>query len=105
MINSKEIINKTINYLEENYPQKYDLHFIICGNYATSDTTNNVKTATLSPNALELYIIVDNQNIQKTINDIANEYWYFMQRCNDKTCSQYNAEEFSNMICKAILSE
>lgn len=50
------VIDKTIQYLENNYPQKHKVKFNICEGYDCIETPDGIGFGVFVPTTLDIYI-------------------------------------------------
>lgn len=97
-------IDRTIKFLNENYPTEKEVFLHICEGYDTIETTDGcgfgvfVKPETKEdiPN---IYIAGDMPNDDFQIAEtLAHEYKHFMQWCNGEEFSEQEAEDFAKEV-------
>lgn len=95
----KEIINKTMEYLMKNYPQKQSVNVHICEGYDCIQSEDGIGFGVFVPSTLGIYIVTDVPEPETTlIQTTAHEYKHFMQYCEGKPFDEEEAEAFAFMI-------
>ena len=101
----KEIINKTIEYLEKHYPQKQKVNVRIYEGYDCIETPTGVGFAVFCPDTLEIYLATDLPDYETTlIETTAHEYKHFIQYCEGQPFDEEEAEAFALDIVARITS-
>ena len=98
-LDAVNIINKTFEYLEKNYPQKQKVNVKICEGYDCIETPEGIGFAVFVPDTLEIYIATDVPDYERTlIETMAHEYKHFMQYCEGKSFDEDEADAFALYI-------
>lgn len=101
-------IDRTIKYLNENYPTEKEVFLHICEGYETIETPDGMGFGVfVKPNSDNevpmIYIAGDMPNDDfQVIETLAHEYRHFMQYCNGEEFSEEQAEEFARKVVDEI---
>lgn len=101
-----DIINRTLEYLEKNYPQKQKVTVNICEGYDCIETPTGIGFAVFVPDTLEIYIATDVPEPETDlIETMAHEYKHFMQYCENQPFDEEEAESFGLHILHSMQKE
>lgn len=100
---SNKIIDKTIKYLNDNYPTKEDVYIRIAEGFevVSDPITGECGFGALNTEYKIIFIpsIMENNELIRTI---AHEYRHFMQMCDGVDFDENDAEEFADRIVKEL---
>ena len=101
------IINKTLEYLEKNYPQNQNVNVNICEGYDCIESPTGEKGfGVFVPDTLDIYIATDVPEPQDTlVETMAHEYKHFMQYCEEQPFDEEEAESFALYILHKMKME
>lgn len=103
-----EEINKTIAFLNAEYPTQKDVFIHVCEGYDTIETPDGVGFGVFVKPEGEnethtIYIAGDMPNDDFQIAEtIAHEYKHFMQWCNGEEFSEEQAEDFAKEVVEKL---
>lgn len=99
-----EIINKTIDHLNKNYPVNDDVYIHICEGYDVVETPEGTGFGVFVPSTKDIYIAAEVPEPElNLIKNIAHEYKHFMQMCNGEEFDEDEAELFSEKVVAELL--
>lgn len=103
-----EEINKTVAFLNSEYPTQKDVFIHVCEGYDTIETPDGVGFGVfVKPESKNetptIYIAGDMPNNDfQIVETIAHEYRHFMEWCNNEEFSEEQAEDFAKEVVEKI---
>lgn len=101
-----DTIDKTIKYLQENYPRDEAVYIHIAEGFeCVEDRDGNKGFGVYVPEIQSIYVAWDVPDKETTlIESIAHEYKHFMQQCDGEPYNEEAAEEFATQVVQELQS-
>lgn len=103
-----EEINKTVAFLNSEYPTQKDVFIHVCEGYDAIETPDGFGFGVFAKPESEteipaIYIAGDMPNDDfQIVETIAHEYRHFMQWCNNEELSEEQAEDFAKEVVEKL---
>lgn len=99
---SNEVINSTIEYLNENYNVDEEVFIKIAEGYDVIEAPNGERGfGVYDPETRTIYVPTEMED-EELIRTIAHEYRHFMQYNGNDDIDEVDAEEFADMIVEEM---
>lgn len=103
---ANEVVNKTLLYLERNYPREKEVYINIISDCDAIETPDGTGFAVFIPNLNRIYVAADIPEPEiNLVKNIAHEYKHYMQMCDGESYNETEAEEFAEKIYDEIMKQ